>query len=66
MIEDDNQFRITLHHLGRLLHGLDDLRENVLPKNAQLFSLLAESACVDIERLRIELEEYERTLKVVS
>jgi len=40
MIENENQFHVTLQQLGRLLRGLDDLRNTILPKNPQLFSAL--------------------------
>jgi hypothetical protein len=58
MIENHSQFLITLQKLGGLLEGLEDLQRTVLPTNATLYGVLAESVMEDIRRLRQELQSY--------
>jgi hypothetical protein len=58
MIENESQFIITLHRLGSLLDGLEDLQRTVLPKNATLYGVASESVLEDIRRLRQELLDY--------
>ena len=58
MIESQGQFVITLTQLGVLLDGLEDLQRTMLPKNATLYGIAAESVLEDIRRLRQELLEY--------
>jgi hypothetical protein len=58
MIENSKQFDVTLDYLGKFLDGLDKLQRTILPKNPQLYALMAESVMEDIRRLRKELQEY--------
>jgi hypothetical protein len=58
MIEDSNQLRVTLQQMTRLLCALDDLKEQVLPKDPQLFALMAEAPLEDLDRLRQEVEGF--------
>ena len=39
MIEEPNQLRVTLQQMQRLLCALDDLKEDVLPKDPKLFAV---------------------------
>jgi hypothetical protein len=58
MIEDSNQLRVTLQQMTRLLCALDDLKEQVLPKDPQLFAVMAEAPLEDLDRLRQEVEGF--------
>lgn len=58
MIANEQELRVTVEQQGRLLRALEDLKETVLPKNPQLFAVLAESCLDDLERLRSEIADY--------
>ncbi|MDH3599797.1 MAG: hypothetical protein OEU26_09195 [Candidatus Tectomicrobia bacterium] len=58
MIEDPNQLRVTLQQMKRLLCALDDLKEDVLPKDPKLFAVMAEAPLEDLDRLRQEVEGF--------
>ena len=58
MIEDSNQLRVTLQQMTRLLCALDDLKEQVLPKDPQLFAVMAEAPLEDLDRLRQEVKGF--------
>ncbi len=66
MIKNQTQFEVTLKKLGSLLEGLEDLQRNLLPQNATLFVVQAESVMEDLRRLRQELEDYTSSLKVAG
>lgn len=66
MIENDVQFRVTLEQLGRLLRALDNLKDELLPQNPQLFAAMSEGVIEDIGRLRTELEVYSNRLAAVG
>ncbi len=56
MIEDPNQLRVALEQMQRLLCALDDLKEEVLPKDPKLFAVMAEGPLEDLDRLRQEVQ----------
>ena len=58
MIEDPKQLRVTLEQMQRLLCALDDLKEEVLPKDPQLFAVMAEAPLEDLDRLRQDSPPY--------
>jgi ribosomal 50S subunit-associated protein YjgA (DUF615 family) len=58
MTRDLNRLRTTMEQMGRLIHALDDLRENVLPRDPSLFATMAEGPLEDLERLRKEMHAY--------
>ncbi|ETX01253.1 hypothetical protein [Candidatus Entotheonella palauensis] len=58
MIEEPNPLRVTLQQMQRLLCALDNLKEEVLPKNPQLFAVMAEAPLEDLDRLRQEVEGF--------
>lgn len=58
MIEDPNQLRVTLEQMQRLLCALDDLKEEVLPKDPKLFAVMAEAPLEDLDRLRQEVQGF--------
>jgi hypothetical protein len=58
MIDDPNQLRITLQQMQRLLCALEDLKEQVLPKDPTLFATMAEAPLEDLARLRQEVEGF--------
>ena len=66
MIANQSQFTTTLQQLGTLLAGLEDLQRTILPVNATLYAVQAESVMEDIRRLRTELEQYCATLKLAG
>jgi hypothetical protein len=48
--------------MERLIRALDDLKENVLPKDPHLFAVMSEGPLEDLGRLRLELEGYVKEL----
>ena len=58
MIEDPKQLRVTLEQMQRLLCALDDLKEEVLPKDPQLFAVMAEAPLEDLDHLRQEVQGF--------
>jgi hypothetical protein len=57
-----NRLRITMQQMERLIRALDDLKENVLPKDPHLFAVMSEGPLEDLGRLRLELEGYVKEL----
>ena len=51
-----------MEQLERILRALEDLRQNVLPKDPRLFATMAEAPLDDLQRLRSEVHEYVREL----
>lgn len=66
MIKDPNHLRLTLQQMKRLLRALDDLKDTVLPKDPQLFAVMAEAPLEDLDRLRQEVEDFLDQLQPVS
>ena len=58
MSKDVDRVSLALQQLERLLRALEDLRENVLPRDPTLFATMAEAPLDDLERLRKELAGY--------
>lgn len=58
MNRDLSRLRGTMEQMERLIRALDDLKENVLPKDPTLFATMAEGPLEDLERLRKEVREY--------
>ncbi len=58
MIEDPTQLRVTLEQMQRLLCALDDLKEEVLPKDPKLFAVMAKAPLEDLDRLRQEVQGF--------
>ena len=54
---DLNRLKVTMEQMDRLIRALDDLRENVLPKDPVLFATMAEGPLDDLEHLRREIRE---------
>ena len=52
MIKDVDRVSLALQQLERLLRALEDLRENVLPRDPALFATMAEAPLDDLDRLR--------------
>ena len=50
--------RVTMQQMERLIRALDDLKENVLPKDPQLFAVMSEVPLEGLGRLWQELEGY--------
>jgi hypothetical protein len=66
MIEGTNQLRIALQQMGRLLSALEDLKEQVLPKDPKLFATMAEAPLEDLGRLRQQVEGFLDQLRPVA
>lgn len=58
MSQDLNRLRVSMEQLERLIRALDDLKENVLPKDPVLFATMAEGPLEDLERIRKDLREH--------
>lgn len=58
MIENVQQLRVTMQQMDRLLRALEDLRENVLPRDPQLFATMAEAPLDDLQRLWTEVDNF--------
>ena len=58
MSKDVDRVSLALQQLERLLRALEDLRENVLPRDPTLFATMAEAPLDDLDRLRKELSGY--------
>jgi hypothetical protein len=56
--ETVDRLRVTMQQMERLIRALDDLKENVLLKDPQLFAVMSEGPLEDLGRLREELEGY--------
>jgi hypothetical protein len=56
--ETVDRLRVTMQQMERLIRALNDLRQNVLPNDAQLFAVMAEAPLEDLDRLRSELHGY--------
>ena len=63
MITDSKRMRVSLEQMGRLILALEDLKENVLPKDPKLFATLAEGPLDQMSQIRLELDEYLRELQ---
>ena len=66
MIADPTQLRVALQQMGRLLSALDDLKDQVLSKDPQLFAVLAEAPVEDLGRLRQQGEGFLKHLPSVA
>jgi len=54
--ETVDRLRVTMQQMEKLIRALDDLRDNVLPENPQLFAAMAEAPLDDLSRLRAEVQ----------
>jgi hypothetical protein len=66
MIEDQNQLRVTLQQMGRLLSALEDLKKQVLPKGPGLFATMAEAPLEGLRQLRQQVERFLDQLQPVT
>ena len=66
MIRDVVRLQVTMQQMERLLAALDDLKVNVLPKDPQLFGVLAEAPLEDLQRLRHELSGFVQELAATA
>jgi hypothetical protein len=55
-----------MEQMERLICALDDLKENVLPKDPTLFAVMAEAPLEDLGKLRMEIREYINELQPAS
>lgn len=52
------RLRVTMEQMQRLIRALDDLRDNVVPKDPNLFAAMSETPLEDVSRLRGEIHGY--------
>jgi len=58
MNSDLSRLRVTMEQMERLIRALEDLKENVLPKDPSLFATMAEGPLDDLQRLRHEVRQH--------
>lgn len=61
-----DRVRVTMEQIERLIAALDDLKENVLPKDPTLFATMAEGPLEDLGRLRREVRGYVDLLQATN
>jgi len=66
MMANMNQLLTTLEQMERLLRALDDLKQNVLPKDPALFAVMAEAPLDDLARLKSEIHGYAHELQATA
>ena len=66
MLPNVDRLRTTLEQMEQLLRALDDLKENVLPKDPALFTVMAEAPLNDLARLRSEIHGYAHELQTTA
>ena len=57
-VQTSDRLQVTIQQMERLIRALEDLRENVLPKDPQLFAAMSEAPLEDLSQLRRELHGY--------
>ena len=63
MNDDANRMQVSLEQIGLLIRAIEDLKENVLPKDPKLFAVLAEGPLDQMSRIRQEIDQYVGALK---
>ncbi len=63
MIHNDGQLAVVRKQLALVEHALEDLRNDVLPKNKRNFEILSEGYVDQIDQLKAEIDSYRRTIK---
>ena len=58
MISDEKRLEATLQKMTHLLRALDDVKQNVLPRNPEMFAAMAEGYVDQLALLRDEIESY--------
>jgi hypothetical protein len=64
-IESLNRLRVTAEQMDRLIRALNDLKDTVLPRNPQLFAMMAEAPLDDLENLRRDINRYALELSFI-
>ena len=58
MINGENQLRVSLQQLQRVIEAIRSAKAEVLPKNADLFASLVEGYVEELARIQQEVDEY--------
>jgi hypothetical protein len=58
MIHDDEELTVLKKQLGRIERALEDLRQDVLPKNPRNYEIFAEPYIDQINLLKAEIDAY--------
>ncbi len=66
MSTDMSRVKVTLEQIARLISALDDLKQNVLPRDPQLFAVMAEGPLDDLQRMRGEICQYVEELQATA
>ncbi len=63
MIETEAQLRQAIEQMQNLCQAINSLREEVFPKNARNFAVLAEGPLEQIRQLQDQIDQYVRHLE---
>lgn len=66
MIRDMARLQVTMQQMERLIRALDDLKDNVLPRDPKLFAAMAEAPLEDLQRLRLEISDFVQELAATA
>ena len=66
MIDSPNRLRVSLEQMDKLLAALADLQQTVLPRDPNLFAVMAETPLDDLARIRVEIQDYLAESKTVA
>jgi hypothetical protein len=59
MIQNDEQLGVVREQLALVEHALEDLRQDILPKNKRNFEVFSEAYVDQIAELKAEIKNYE-------
>lgn len=66
MIDSSIRLRLSLEQMDKLLAALADLQQSVLPRDPNLFAVMAEAPLDDLARIRLEIRDYLAESKTVA
>ena len=58
MIKNDEQLAVVREQLALVEHALEDLRQDILPKNKRNFEVFSEAYVDQIAQLKADIESY--------
>lgn len=62
MIHNIKQMQVSLEQMKLLINGLEDLKDNLLPEDPELYSSMAEGSIDQIDKIRREMHDFISTL----
>ena len=66
MIRDVTRLQVTMEQMERLIRALDDLKENILPKDPEAAAMAKAHAGGDLQRLRSEVSGFVQELAATA